>query len=497
MAKQIGNKGFQVIDPLIMALLFAGLIGIEGFAKSSAYKGWRLRSWEGTAMLLGAGVLMMATCALLTGAWLPSLILTLTLAAILTLGSNIKRQVLGEPLVFTDLALLGAVVRHPHFYLSALKPWQLIALPLILFTLLGVLALFSTSDVSLRVSSIWLAVASAVLLAALTRLSRWRGVSAAPDLDHDVQEHGLIATLVVYWCLWRQADQVEAGMVPPLRSAANELVVIIQCESFADPAAIFPDHGEDLPGLTRARDISWQSGRLMVSGFGAYTMRTEFGVLFGIPEEALGVRRFDPFLTADSMTTWALPHRLDRAEWSTIFVHPHDMRFYGRDRLMPASGFDTIVGEDAFDPPVESDGRYVTDAALCDKLLELAQTREGPALIYAVSIENHGPWAADSSESAEGNKAGYMRLLKRSDAMLERLIETLPKLGRPVVLCFFGDHRPSIPLVSTPGGERHTPYVVIRFREDGSPITRPHSPRDLSPAELQTAILEAIGSRGG
>jgi phosphoglycerol transferase MdoB-like AlkP superfamily enzyme len=282
-----------------------------------------------------------------------------------------------------------------------------------------------------------------------------------------------------------------------LPGADDQLVVIIQCESFADPAAVFSQPDEGLPGLTRARELSWQSGRLMVHGFGAYTMRTEFGVLFGISEEALGVRRFDPFLTAGSMTTWALPHRLCPGDWDTIFIHPHDMRFYGRDKLMPAAGFRTIVGEDAFGPPTVADGRYVTDAALCDKVFELAQTSDGPSLIYAVSIENHGPWAGDGGESANGNKAGYVRLLKRSDAMLQRLIEGLPKLGRPVVLCFFGDHRPSIPQVSVPGGERHTPYIIIRFGKDGHPDAPDRPPVDLTPDELHAAILGVIGSGGG
>lgn len=491
------SKGSEVVDPLIMALLFAGLIGIDGFARTSGHDVWRSRGWAGTIILLGAGSQVLAACAILTGAWIPSLVFALSLAIFLTIGSNIKRQVLGEPLVFTDLALIGAIFRYPQFYLSALKLWQRIVLPLGIGALLGFLVLFSTPDLAIRIAAVCLAMASAVLLAGLLRLSHWRDLSVSPDLDRDVRRHGLIPTLLVYWCLWRRADLLQACPTLPFRGEANELVIIIQCESFADPVALFSDHSEALPGLTRARDISWQSGRLMVSGFGAYTMRTEFGVLFGIPEEALGVRRFDPFLTADSMTTWALPSRLDPEKWNTIFVHPHDLRFYGRDRLMPAAGFDTIVGEDAFDPRAANDGRYVTDAALCDKLLELAQSKEGPTLIYAVSIENHGPWAAESGGSAEGNTASYMRLLNRSDAMLQRLIEALPKLERPVVLCFFGDHRPSIPLVSVPGGERHTPYVVIRWHPDGSPVICSDPPRDLSPAELQTTILDAMGSRGG
>lgn len=477
-----------------MSLLFGGLIGIDGFARTAEQGVWRSRGWEGTAVLLGAGSLLLAICTLLTGAWVPSLLLTLASATILTLGSNIKRQVLGEPLVFTDLALIGAMFRHPQFYLSALKLWQRIALPLVISALLGILVLFSKPDLQIRIDAIGLVLVLAVLLAGLLRLSLWRDLSASPNIDRDVRKHGLIATLLVYWSLWRRAEPLWAAPSLPFRGEADQLVIIIQCESFADPMVLFPEHGTALPGLGRARDISWQSGRLMVSGFGAYTMRTEFGVLFGIPEDVLGVRRFDPFLSADSMTDWALPNRLERDKWDTIFVHPHDLRFYGRERLMPAAGFDTIVGEDAFDPPDANDGRYISDAALCDRLLELAQTREGPTLIYAVSIENHGPWAADSSGSAEGSTAAYLRLLERSDAMLLRLVEDLPKLERPVVLCFFGDHRPSIPLVSLPGSERHTPYAIIRLRNDGTPDKDARPSVDLTPAELHMALLDAISS---
>lgn len=484
-----------MVDPLIMALLWAGLIGIDGFAKTAGHDGWRLREWAGTTILLGAGTLLLAVCAVLTGAWMPSLVLVLSLATILTIGSNIKRQVLGEPLIFTDLALIGAVFRHPQFYLSALRLWQRIALPLVISAVLGVLVLFSTPDLPIRIAAICLAGVSAVSLAGLMRLSRWRALSVSPDLDRDVRRHGLIATLLVYWCLWRRAEPMLSCPSLPLQGDPGQLVIIIQCESFADPVAVFSDPDIVLPGLAIAREKSWQSGRLMVSGFGAYTMRTEFGVLFGIAEEALGIRRFDPFLTAATMTSWALPNRLCPNDWNTVFIHPHDLRFYGRDKLMPAAGFRVIIGEDAFDPPDAASGRYVTDASLCDELLERARTAQGPSLIYAVSIENHGPWAADSGDSAEGSKAAYLRLLERSDAMLLRLVEDLPKLERPVVLCFFGDHRPSIPLVSVPGGERHTPYAIIRLRSDGTPDTDARPSVDLTPAELHMALLDAIKSR--
>ena len=484
-------------DPLVMGLLIAGLLVIDGLARPSEMAVARLRSWRGTGVLLGSSAFVLGNLLYLTGAWMPSLLMVLALAGSLTLASNIKRQVLGEPLVFSDFALVGAIFQHPHFYLSALRPWQLVMIAGGILILATIIVMFSSGDAGLRFTGLGIAVAAGLWLGCMVYLPQWRILAQEPDLDRDVLEHGLVATLVVYWHLWGRLPVLADCTSPPIYGEPQQLVVVVQCESFADPTALFGAESQALPGLTRAQALAWRSGRLMVSGFGAYTMRTEFGVLFGIPESKLGLRRFDPFLTAAAAASWSLPNRIGGKAWSMTFVHPHDMRFYGRDKLMPAAGFDELVGEDAFAQPAPADGRFVKDEALCDKLLELAASAEGSSLIYAVTIENHGPWSADGGKGAEGNKAGYLRLLLRSDAMLSRLIEELPKLGRPITLCFFGDHRPSIPFVSTPGGDRHTPYVIVRFDASGTPITSSDRGKDLTPAGLHGAMLEAIGSGRG
>jgi hypothetical protein len=115
-------------------------------------------------------------------------------------------------------------------------------------------------------------------------------------------------------------------------------------ELFGDPAL-------ELPGLARARADAWQWGNLNVSGFGAYTMRTEYGLIFGRDEEELGFRRYDPFLTATREVAHALPARLAVRGWRSLFLHPHDLRFYNRHRIMPAAGFAEMVGEEHFAPP--------------------------------------------------------------------------------------------------------------------------------------------------
>jgi len=482
-----------LLSEMIVAVLLTGASAVlaDAFAAPGGPGLAGARGAGGLAVLLLAALSGFGVLLTFTGAPFLAAAGVAILAAALSLISNIKRRVLGEPLVFSDFALLGAVFQHPQFYLSALRPWQAVVLAGGFGGLAVTLVLLSNGALIPRLAGAGLMLGAGTALAlALARLGR-TGFAAVPDPEADVARLGLLPCLLAHWRGWRASFDPQPCEAAPIAGESRQLVVIVQCESFTDPADLFGDPALTLPGLARARALAWQAGRLAVSGFGAYTMRTEYGVLFGLPEERLGMRRFDPFLTAAREASWALPNRLDHEAWDRWFVHPHDMRFYGRDRIMPASGFASLVGEDSFPPPAPGEGRYVTDAAITDRILALAQDGGRAGLIYAVTIENHGPWPAEQGEEAH-RIAPYLRLLAHSDAMLIRLLEELPRLGRPVTLCFFGDHRPSIPGASEPGPERHTPYVLLRFAADGTPVTGSGEARDLAPAGLHHAILDAI-----
>jgi hypothetical protein len=419
--------------------------------------------------------------------------LAFALLALFALVSNAKNAVLGEPLLFSDLALIGGVFRHPQFYLSAigLRP-RVIAAVALAVLLAGVWWLFVPA-LAAHLVGIALLLGSLGVIALSLGRAPFRDLAREPAAEADVRRHGLLPTLLLYWRRWRDsrdpppcADIARAAM-----PAAPELVVIVQCESFADPAELFGDPGQILPGLAAARNGAWQWGQLEVSGFGAYTMRTEYGVLFGRSEAALGFRRYDPFLTALGESSYALPARLKDAGWRSLFLHPHDMRFYGRDRIMPAGGFAELVGEERFAQPAPHEGRYVTDAAVAEQIVSLAAAATGPALIYAVTMENHGPWAPDGVPGGSDLLQSYLRLVRNSDAMLTSLLNGLAELGPPVLLVFFGDHRPSIPGLVDPGGARHTPYVMMRLDGAGEILPGENRRVDLTPAELHHAILDA------
>lgn len=454
------------------------------------------RCWPGVMLHLVVMTGVFGLGLAIAGALGVATVLALAFMALLLFASNAKYAVLGEPLVFSDFALIVAVFRHPRFYLVAVSTgqrWLLAAGAA--FAVLVFAALYSPEPKP-HLAGLGLMIGAAAAVTMLLN-SRWfAGEMHIPALEHDVRRFGLLAILVLYWNRWREiADPpplVPAEAAARANAASLPLIVIVQCESFCDPVEITGLARDALPGLARARQAAWQWGELAVSGFGAYTMRTEYGVLFGRSEEALGFRRFDPFLTAQGEASYALPARLSAADYHCTFVHPHDMRFYRRDRLMPTIGFHRIIDDAGFAPAAADGGRYVGDKILGAALCALIDAAPDRSLLYAVTMENHGPWDGDEARGPAGRLAGYIRHVRNSDAMLTALADHLARDSRPSLLVFFGDHRPSIAGVTAPHGPRHTPYVMLRFGEGARSPPGGARRVDLAPDALHHAILHAF-----
>lgn len=506
---------------LALCLSLLGAVIADGLAQPYAPRaGLFHRSAAGIAIVMLLGAMMFGVFLALSGNAMLAVILTVATNAVLVIGSNAKHRVLGEPLLFSDLALIGAMLRHPQFYFSVLALWQQAAGLVGMAALVAVLVWLIEPSVRTALAGAGIAIAAIALFA----IGLWRGALAklavAPGVDADVRAHGLLPTVLLYWLRWREARAALAALphvneawdvsddAPPAsgtRFAASgfaepppaggcvsgsEIIVVVQCESFADPVELFGQESACLPELGRARADSAQWGNLLVSGFGAYTMRTEFGVLFGREEEDLGFLLYDPYLTALQDPAPALPQKLKRLGWQSLFVHPHDMRFYSRDKILPKAGFAGWVGEDQFAKPAPGAARYVSDAQVAAKILDLARGAITPTLLYAVTMENHGPWAPHGDAGVFSMVDSYKRLVRAGDAMLGQLRDGLNELGRPATLVFFGDHRPTIPGASDPGGDKHTPYVILRCGNHEASAPDKSQRRDLTPAQLHKAIID-------
>lgn len=416
-------------------------------------------------------------------------------------GNAMKSRILGEPLVFTDFALVRLAIRHPRLYYAdrlAEPRW---------LALFAALAAATVAWFAIEPSILppgrpaWL-VAPPIVTAAIALAFRTRSASdaaravigARPDAQADAARLGLGASMLLGWLVWRRqprpSDEARAAAMgsPALRRAETgaPLIVAIQCESFVDIAARGL-RGPALPGYRglAARSLAW--GRCRVPADGAYTMRSEFGFLTGLPPETLGFDAFDPLLRVEAYAPFSIGRRFAAAGWRTVLVHPYDGRFFERDRLAPLFGFERFVDGAAFEG-AERFGPYVSDAALAVRLEAEIAAACGPAFLFAVTMENHGPWGPGRIEGEDDPAAQYARHLENADAMLSRVARALAARPGGGVLCVYGDHAPARILHPDLPDRGETDYVLWDSRK---PPAAPPVRRDLGVDALARLLVSA------
>lgn len=400
-------------------------------------------------------------------------------------GSAMKARILGESVVFSDFALVKLAMRHPRLYYA-----ERLAEP-------RALAVFAVIAVA---TAVWFAIeppifpanlpsggwalltlpalVSAAAVLALRSEAAARAARALlgerPQLEEDVARFGLGGAMTLHWLAWRRQERPSAAARAAIESApvlrrgeGPNVVIAIQCESFVDVAA----RGASGPELAAYRALAREAlafGRCRVAAEGAYTMRAEFGFLTAIPHEALGFDVFDPYLVAEPYAEASIGRRMKAAGRRTVFLHPYDRRFFARDELMPKLGFDRFVDQSAF-ANADRFGPYVGDEAVAEAILaEIEAARGEPLFLFAVTIENHGPWGPGRLAGIDDPAAQYGRHLQNSDRMIGRLAEALR--GRPGggLLCVYGDHAPARTILPELTDRRAADYLLWDSRAAGA-----------------------------
>lgn len=454
-------------------------------------------------LLFRAGVHVAVYAAAFAVSWRPwhAALVVVVATGLLGAGSAIKRGILGEPLIFTDAALVRHAIRHPRLYYAerlARPP----ALAAIAALLVATVAWFAVEPAMLPPDGLFLIVlppAVAVALAAVLLsdpVAAFARVTVADpaDAERDVGRFGLVATLFLHWTAWRktprpstEARALSAALPAPRPARAGPRVVVaIQCESFVDIAARGMS-GPPLPAIERLRAESIAWGRARVPAEGAYTMRSEFGFLTGLPASVLGLDALDPYLTARSYVGQpTLPRRFAASGRATAFLHPYDRRFFDRDILVPAFGFDRFVDGSAFEGAARF-GPYVSDVAVADAVVAEIAAAEEPLFLFVVTIENHGPWGAGRLTETADPAAQYALHLANADRMIGRIADALRAVPGGGALCLYGDHAPGRPLHPEMPDRRATDYVLWDARSAYD--SRVRAREDLDVAELGRALL--------
>ena len=334
-------------------------------------------------------------------------VLLVSLGAGFALADRTKRQVLREPVVFSEMSELPHVFTHPQLYLPFAGPALVIGgAAAAIFLCLALLSLepglwrpnplLVLSYTGAVVAGAWLMSREPALGAAATAL-RELGVTGEPY--DDAATLGPFAMVLTYGVIARAERATRRARhavfpAPAVRRAHatnGAPLILVQCESFFDARRISPLIPENLlPGYDACCVNGGTFGRLEVGGWGANTMRAEFAVLTGIPESELGYDRFNPYHAFARAPTASLAWRLRSHGYHTICLHPFDRGFFRRDLTLPALGFDTFLGIESLGgsrrPP------YYSDPELAQHVLRVLDA-EGPGVfIFAITMGNHGPW---------------------------------------------------------------------------------------------------------
>lgn len=373
----------------------------------------------------------------------------------LAVADRAKRAALGEPLTFTDGGLLWQVVAYPRFYLPFV-PKAVIAGGFGAGVLAFVLALALEPPLGLGIAvRVALLVAAASLVILLLRPLALLRSAPARDPAPDAARYGPVATFALHARIAATERPARRAAHPPAPAVAPNVpvlphLVLLQLESFCDPRGLGIPVA--LPNWDRLGTRAIARGGLAVPGFGANTMRTEFVVLTGLADAGLGLDRLNPYFRFARAPVASLAWALRGAGYDTTCLHPFDARFFGRDTVLPALGFQSFDAAPAFaDAPREAG--LVTDAAVGERLAVRLAAPGPPAFLYAITVAGHGPWPGPDPA------ASWAARMVAADAMLGALADAARRSNRPVVMVAFGDHRPALPAAR---GGTETDYLVWR-----------------------------------
>jgi len=451
---------------------------------------------------------------------------TMSFFIIFTGISRAKFTFIREPLVFSDIALVVDVFKYKTiFYATKLNIVFWVVACTYVFGASGLYFYFEPHVLPEANRVAWVLVGLAVafgpwvlvfLKPVNTRLVRASEMLLRTlDVRVNTIRFGTFTSVVFYFIIWlgKKREVILAELRATIQQAFHELgeatglghpegaplVVVWQSESFLDLRHFGVD-GLALPHLDRAKALAAQAGRMTSVFEGGYTLRTEFAVLSGLQPEDAHVDASYPYLRAAHYADVVWPMQLKRSGWLTHFIHPYDKSFFFRDRALPALGFDHMTMLDAFEHDPRTDGPYVSDRKLTDKVIGAldGMDEEQPAFVFVASMANHGPWEAGRSGTLTDPVEIYCELLRKADAALGQLVGHLNKLDRPVWLVFYGDHAPLLKSFADPFPDPRTDYLIVplaaaRKEKPAPPVEKEEAPWNLLATVFSQAGLHRRG----
>ncbi len=533
-AVRVAGKTLLVVLAALLMLYLSSLMDDSPEVGFAAIMDGRLMPWLNA---LPAMLLVLALAAL-TGRLLLSLGLSAGVVVLVHAVSSIKEQALAAPLVRADFRLVGQVFGDSDVFVHYI-PHPLKTALLVLAVVIVCLILLRYEPVLWRRRWRWpCAVLVLGLLGSLlagatpwlalyeqsgTRYKPWSTAKVSAErfgLVGNILQQGLHSRS--HPALVRDPAPGRALLARHRQAIAHHLhaatgqavlpdIVVLQSESFFDPADLHGYEADDWIPYFRRLQQQGMHGRLRVPTYGGKTIRTEFEVLTGLSLRWFPSLTF-PYVGLHLGKVPGLVLALEQAGYRTLAIHPNAAGFWNRAATFRHMGFDRFISKE--DPPfqhVPRCGFYICDKTLSDVILDNLPTQGPPQFIFAISMQLHGPYdtlelprrarardAIPVPPGVDGEAArtlrNYLVQQRAVDADLGRLAKALAARDRPALLLFYGDHLPGLGASFAAGfknglapDEQTVPWLLI---EPGQSQPRPSQtlPSWMLPATLLARV---------
>lgn len=254
----------------------------------------------------------------------------------------------------------------------------------------------------------------------------------------------------------KQAEKINKGRINNL---STQTIVFNLSESLANPNRLKEVELSQNPlsYIDSVKKIT-TSGLMISSGLGGGTANMEYMTLTGLP-----VSNFSP--TIATPYTQVVPNSNQTLTINNYFkkstaIHPYRGSFYSREVVYKKFGFQKFMYLGSkykikYKMKIGTNP-YLSDETAYQNTLDVINSYKNGQFINLVTMQNHLPYSdyydnsedyqvsGDMDDGEKYNISNYSTGLSYTDKAVQKFIEQIDEINKPITLVFYGDHLPGI-----------------------------------------------------
>ena len=418
--------------------------------------------------------------------WLSSII-TYVITAVAIAADAIKIYYRSEPIFPTEVTMVSA-----YGDILSMVPKPILWITIVVLTILIVFIIFCETKVpqrklnwKLRLLSILVAI---VVFGSSTRINHWNSIvskwlssygndPAFWNQEWGVQQNGALQQFLnnIDTNIMESSESYSRKKVNKIaekyerqarkinkdrsNNLSTQTIVFNLSESLANPNRLKGVELSKNP-LLNIDNIkkNTTSGLMISSGLGGGTANMEYMTLTGLP-----VSNFSP--TIATPYTQVVPNSSQTLTINNYFkkstaIHPYRDSFYSREVVYKKFGFQRFMylgSKYKINHKIKiGTNPYLSDETAYQNTLDVINGYKNGQFINLVTMQNHMPYSdyydnsgdyqvnGDMDDSEKNTISNYSAGISYTDRAVQKFIEQIDKINKPITVVFYGDHLPGI-----------------------------------------------------